>query len=260
MIELKWGQALISSIEHCEPVVNSFHDIAKEVRLGTVASTLNAFKRALLAQQSEGETHISDKGKTELLRIYDRLVTAVPDLKLDAVRNQREALIIEALLRSIPLQCLAIDKLYEAGHKQLDSYFNASPEDLVKVSNLSHDQASKVIGVFQEYQTHHKGCLLAATAPRAEYKNLKNALGELLRDDKSYERATQSWTQEALAAQKVFRAARNKAAWRMLVSVVRLGDLAYAADLQRQSHKHKLESVYAYLVSAAKAEKARRKE
>jgi hypothetical protein len=98
MLELRYGDAQPSWIESTQPALRSLRAMAQQMDLVDLCQALDEFCVAVDAAVA-GRARIDDGGKAELLRRYQQLIELIPQaFELDAERDRREPIIVEALL------------------------------------------------------------------------------------------------------------------------------------------------------------------
>jgi uncharacterized protein YjbI with pentapeptide repeats len=161
-----------------------------------------------------------DQDKTELLKRYQRLIELIPQaFELDAERDRREPIIVEALLLQIDgVERPTMDKLFAVGLNRLDALTNANAHDIVAVSGIRlrsrGDRAQ-----FQATRTH-EGCGVRRD-PAAELRELADLVRSLTTQNDDFSRAASAWDDDARARKRELRKQREQTFQRIKVSLAR---------------------------------------
>lgn len=253
MIEVKWGEATPSWAGRCEPVVRSLRRFADKVGYAELSLRLKNYGAQLAAARRAGGAMIAGDPAKALTAAFDALAELTPAVfELDKERDRREPIIVESLLRQVPVRRVALDKLHAAGLHKLKAFFSAKASDMASLADVSVDTAQQIVACFAEYRERSDASLSAADV-NAEHRRLKSLVADLRREQQAYERAARQWSAEALANKRHYRQTREQALLRIHVSLARLGQLDELRAIERQSYPSKLDSLQQYLARSAAA-------
>src|SRR5262249_24337105 len=117
MLEVKWGEARAEWLGLCEATLRSLRKMAETMQLADLCEALDGFQKALVEVGQRCQSPVAGADKATLLAAYGPLLKSMPHVfELDAERNRREPIIVEALLRQVPdVEKVTIDRLYSAG-------------------------------------------------------------------------------------------------------------------------------------------------
>ncbi|HEU0030270.1 MAG TPA: hypothetical protein VFQ53_06555 [Kofleriaceae bacterium] len=247
MLELQYGDALPSWMELTKPALKSLRAMAAQMELADLCTALDEFCAAVDVAIVE-KNAITEGGKTELLRRYERLIELIPQaFALDSERDRREPIIIEALLFQIDgVERPIIDKLFGVGLNRLDALIRANVDDMVAVSGIRREIAEAIVEQFRTYRSDAKSIVSAPDA-MAERRQLHDLLITLSLQNDDYNRVATGWTDEARAAKRNLRKQREQTFQRIKVALARLGEKDQVAKLERMPFQERIATIDRYL-------------
>lgn len=250
MLELRYGDAQPGWIESTQPALRSLRAMAGQLELADLCQALDEFCVTVDAAVS-GRARIDDDGKAELLRRYQRLIEMIPQaFELDAERDRREPIIVEALLCQIHgVEKRTIEKLFAVGLHRLDALMRATAEEIAVVAGLRLELAAAIVEQFQTYRTGATSAL-AAPDPLSERRALGDLLIMMSVQNDEYNHASTQWTDDARARKQEARKQREQAFQRIKVALARLGERDLLARLDRLPFNDRIAAVDRYLSAA----------
>jgi hypothetical protein len=253
MLELRYGDAQPAWIESTQPALRSLRAMAGQMELADLCQALDAFCIAVNAAV-EGRARIDDDAKADLLRRYQRLIELIPQaFELDAERDRREPIIVEALLYQIPgVEKRTIEKLFAVGLSRLDALMRASSEELAVVAGLRAEIADAIVEQLRSYRSAAASAL-AAPDPLSERKHLGDLLIMMSVQNDDYNHAATMWTDEAKARKHEARKQREQVFQRVKVSLARLGERDLLARLDKLPFHERIATLDRYLSAAMPA-------
>jgi hypothetical protein len=201
-----------------------------------------------------GRARISDDGKAELLHRYQRLIELIPQaFELDAERDRREPIIVEALLYQIEgVERRTVEKLFAVGLSRLDALMRATAEEIAVVAGLRQDLADAIVEQFRAYRTGASSALAAAD-PLAERRQLGDLLIMLCVQNDDHAHNAGKWTDEARARKREARKQRDLVYQRIKVALARLGERDQLARLEKLTFDERIATLDRYLSAAIPA-------
>ena len=192
-----------SWIESTQPALRSLRAMAAQMELTDLCSALDEFCVGVDAAVG-GRARIDDDGKAELLRRYQRLIELIPQaFELDAERDRREPIIVEALLYQIDgVEKRTIEKLFAVGPRRLDALMQRDRRrdrrgrrDLRTSSPRRSSSSSGPTAV---------GASVGAAAPDplAERRQLGDLLIMMSVQNDEFNHASTKWTDDARARKR----------------------------------------------------------
>jgi hypothetical protein len=253
MLELRYGEAQPSWIESTQPALRSLRGMAAQMELTELCQALDLFCVAVDGAVS-GRARISDDGKAELLRRYQRLIELIPQaFELDAERDRREPIIVEALLYQIAgVEKRTIEKLFAVGLNRLDALLRATAEEIAIVAGLRQDLADAIVEQFRGYRTTASAGL-SAPDPLAERRQLGDLLIMLSVQNDEHNHHASKWSDEARARKREARKQREQVYQRIKVALARLGERDLLARLDKQTFDERIAALDRYLSAATPA-------
>jgi hypothetical protein len=250
MLELRYGDAQPSWIESTQPALRSLRAMAAQMELADLCQALDDFCAGVDAAVS-GRARIDDAGKAELLRRYQRLIELIPQaFELDAERDRREPIIVEALLYQVPgVEKRTIERLFAVGLSRLDGLVHATAEELAVVAGLRGELAEAIVHQFQAYRSGASSALAAAD-PLAERRALGDLLIMMSVQNDEYNHAASLWTDEARARKSDARKHREQVFQRIKVALARLGERDLLARLDKLPFNDRITALDRYLSAA----------
>jgi chemotaxis protein histidine kinase CheA len=253
MLELRYGDAAPAWIESTQPALRSLRAMASAMEISDLVSALDEFCVAVDAAVT-GRARIEDAGKTELLRKYQRLIELIPQaFELDAERDRREPIIVEALLYQIPgVERRTVEKLFSVGLHRLDALMRASADEIEVVAGVRQDLAEAIV---DQFRTYKKGAssALAAPDPLAERRQLGDLLIMLSVANDEFVHASSKWTEDARVRKQEARKQREQTFQRIKVALARLGERDQLARLEKLPYEERISTLDRYLSAAVPA-------
>jgi hypothetical protein len=224
--------------------------MAAQMELTDLCHALDEFCVGVDAAVS-GRARIDDDAKAELLRRYQRLIELIPQaFELDAERDRREPIIVEALLYQIPgVERRTIEKLFAVGLNRLDALLRASSDEIAVVAGLREDLAEAIVEQFRAYRTAASAAL-SAPDPLAERRQLGDLLIMLSVQNDDYSHQATRWTDDARARKHEARKQREQVFQRIKIALARLGERELLARLEKLPFDERIAAVDRYLSAA----------
>jgi hypothetical protein len=250
MLELRYGDAQPSWIESTQPALRSLRAMAEQMDLVDLCEALDDFCVSVNAAVT-GRARIDEDAKAELLRRYQRLIELIPQaFELDAERDRREPIIVEALLYQVPgVEKRTIEKLFAVGLSRLDALMRATTEELAVVAGVRSDLADAIVEQCRVYRTGASSAL-AAPDPLAERRQLGDLLIMMSVKNDEYNHAGTMWTDEARARKQDARKQREQVFQRIKLALARLGERDLLARLERLPFNERIAALDRYLSAA----------
>jgi hypothetical protein len=250
MLELRYGDAQPGWIESTQPALRSLRAMAHQMDLHDLVGALDEFCVAVDAAVT-GRARIDDDGKAELLRRYQRLIELIPQaFELDAERDRREPIIVEALLYQIPgVEKRTVEKLFAVGLHRLDPLIRASADEVAVVAGIRIELATAIVDQFRSYRTAASSAL-AAPDPLAERRALGDLLIMMSVQNDEYNHAASLWTDEARGRKQEARKQREQVFQRIKVALARLGERDLLARLDKLPFNDRIVALDRYLSAA----------
>jgi len=250
MLELRYGDAQPSWIESTQPALRSLRSMAAQMELTDLCKALDEFCVAVDAAVN-GRARIGDDGKAELLRCYQQLIELIPQaFELDAERDRREPIIVEALLCQITgVEKRTIEKLFAVGLNRLDALMNASADEVEVVAGLRRDVAEAIVEKFRTYRSGASAAL-SAPDPLAERRGLGDLLIMLSVQNDEYTHASTQWSDDARARKHEARKLREQTFQRIKVALARLGEREQLTRLEKLPFDERIATLDRYLSAA----------
>jgi len=250
MLELRYGDAQPGWIESTQPALRSLRAMAGQMDLVDLCQALDEFCVAVDASVA-GRARVDDAGKAELLRRYQRLIELIPQaFELDAERDRREPIIVEALLYQIAgVEKRTIEKLFAVGLHRLDALMQATGEELAVVAGLRPELAAAIVEQFHAYRTAASSAL-AAPDPVAERRHLGDLLIMMSVANDEYNHAATMWTDDARARKAEARKQREQVFQRVKVALARLGERDLLGRLDKLPFNDRIGALDRYLSAA----------
>lgn len=249
MLELRFGDADPAWLESTKPALRSLRAMAEQMELAELCKALDTFCVAVDAAVAN-RARISDEDKTLLLERYQTLSELIPAaFELDAERDRREPIIVEALLYQIDgVEKPIIDRLFAVGLNRLDALLRVNHDDLVMMAGLRPEVAAAIVDQFRTYRATADAAV-STRDPLAERRSLGDLviMLSILQDD--FLRASDDWSAEARARKRSLRKEREQTFQRIRVSLVRLGDREQLAKLERLPFNERIAALERYVAN-----------
>src|SRR5262249_26096573 len=154
---------------------------------------LDEFCSAVDQTVGRGAT-IGDAEKLTLVGKYNRLIELIPQaFELDAERDRREPIIVEALLYQVEgVERRTIEKLFGVGLARLDALLKASAEEMAVVAGIRQEIAEAIASKLRAYREPGTSAV-SATDPAAERKQIADLLIMLSVQNDEYAHAANQW-------------------------------------------------------------------
>jgi len=221
--------------------------MAVQIDLAELCTALDEFS-ATIDKAVASRARISDDDKGELLRRYQRLIELIPQaFELDAERDRREPIIVEALLlQTEGVERPTIDKLFAVGLNRLDALTNANAQEVVVVSGIRPPVAEAIVEQFKAYRrrTH---AAISVRDPAAELGELAELVKSLGDQNEDFSRAAQAWSDDARARKRELRRQREQTFQRIKVTLARLGAREQLSTLERLPFQERVEKLAIYV-------------
>jgi len=247
MLELRFGDADPSWLAGTKPALSSLRAMAAQIDLKDLVTALDEFA-TMIDMSVANRARIADADKAELLRRYQRLIELIPQaFELDAERDRREPIIVEALLlQTEGVERPTMDKLFAVGLNRLDALFNANAEEIVVVSGIRQQLAEAIVQQFQAYRARSKAAV-SVRDPAAELRELADLLKSLRTQNEDFSRAANAWSDDARARKRELRKEREQTFLRIKVSLARLGAREQLTKLERMPFQERIATLGTYL-------------
>lgn len=249
MLELRFGDADPAWLESTKPALRSLRAMAEQMELTDLCGALDIFCKSVDAAVSN-RARIGEEAKAELLTRYQTLSDLIPQaFELDAERDRREPIIVEALLYQIDgVEKPVIDRLFAVGLNRLDALMRANLEDLVAMSGVRREVAEAIVEQFRTYRATADAAV-STRDPAAERRSLGDLviMLSILQDD--FLRAADDWTEDARLRKRSLRKEREQTFQRIRVSLVRLGDRDQLTKLERLPFTERISALERYVAN-----------
>jgi hypothetical protein len=232
MLELRYGEASGAWIELTRPALASLRAMAAQIELVDLCKALDEFCAGVDATLASGG--VSEVAKTDLLGRYQRLIDQIPQaFELDAERDRREPVIVEALLYQIEgVEKPTIDKLFAVGLNRLEPLLKANADEIAVVANVRVELAAAIVARMAEYRSA-SASTIAARDQAAERRALHDLLVALSVYNDDFNRAAEAWTDAANARKREARKRRDQVFQQIRVALARLGEREQLARLEK---------------------------
>ena len=246
MLELRFGEANPRWIEMTKPALKSLRTMAKEMDLVDLTTSLDEFCAAV--DSAVASRMIDDAGKAALLQKYQRLIELIPQaFELDAERDRREPVIVEALLSQIDgVERPIIDKLFAVGLGRLEALVNSNAGDVAAVCGLRIELATKIVEHFKAYRASAPSTVAAPDA-QGEKRKLHDLLIALSLENDNFNKASSEWGDEANQKKKMSRKLRDQTFQEIKVALARLGERALIARLEKMAFSDRIAAIDSWL-------------
>ena len=249
MLELRYGEADPKWIEMTKPALRSLRAMAGQMELTDLCEALDAFV-ATVDRAVANRAKVTDEDKAELLERYNRLVELIPQaFELDAERDRREPIIVEALLRLVPgVEQPTIDKLFSVGLARLDALMNANAAEVAVVTGLRPELANAIVEQFRSYRTSAT-TTVAAPDPQVELRLLGDLLIMLSIQNDDFVKASSEWGADAQQRKRELRKQRDQTFQQIKVALARLGERDELQRLEKLPFQDRVTMLDRYLSS-----------
>ncbi len=253
MLELRFGQADMAWLDSTRPALSSLRAMAAQMELRDLCEALDAFCTSVERSITTGESSLAEHAKDDLLQRYQRLIELIPQaFELDAERDRREPVIVEALLFQVEgVERHVVDKLFAVGLSRLDALLHANTSDLVSVTGLRPALAAAIVHRFRSYRDETKASV-SARDPAAELRELSALLVTLAAQSDDFDRAAAAWSDEAVAMKRAVRKQREQTFQQIKVVLARLGARDQLTRLEKLPFRDRIGSLERYLQAESK--------
>jgi hypothetical protein len=247
MLELRYGDADPKWIEMTKPALRSLRAMAAQMELVDLCGALDAFCAAVDAAVAN-RARITDEDKAELQRRYARLIELIPQaFELDAERDRREPIIVEALLSLVPgVEHPTIEKLLAVGLGRLDALMSANALEVAAVTGLRPELATAIVEQFRSYRATATAAV-SAPDPAAEHRRLGELLIMLSLQNDDFTRASSEWSDEAQQRKRQLRKQREQTFQQIKVTLARLGEREQLQRLEKLPFRDRIATIDQYL-------------
>jgi hypothetical protein len=252
MIDVKWGEATRDWIDICVPAVVSLRRAAERLDLKELAVALDGFGVALREVGATGGRTIDGIPRDNLLDAYGALAEALPQaFSLDRDKSEREAVIVQALLLSVPdVRKVTIDKLHAAGLTSLQVLFDAKASEIAVVAGIPDALALRIVERVEAYRDELRQSN-PGDARAAEREKLAALTKQLKDQHDGYEEASKGWSGEAKAKKRDLFRAREETWLAVSLLLARFGEVERLQGIEKVPFAQRIAQLTDYLDSAA---------
>jgi len=249
MLELRYGEADPKWIELTKPALRSLRAMAGQMELHDLCAALDAFCAAVDTAVAN-RARVTDEDKAELQERYARLIELIPQaFELDAERDRREPIIIEALLYQVPgVEQPTIAKLFAVGLGRLDALMNASAAEIAAVTGLRGELASAIAEKFRSYRASATTAV-SAPDPAVELRHLGDLLIMLSIQNDDFTKASTEWSDDAQQRKRLLRKQREQTFQQIKVTLARLGERDQLQRLEKLPFQDRIATLDRFLSS-----------
>jgi hypothetical protein len=247
MLELRYGDADGAWLESTRPALQSLRQMAGQLDLADLCEALDDFCVGVESSVAN-KARLGDDEKQDLLRRYQKLIELIPAaFELNAERDRREPIIIEALLNQVHgVERRTIDRLFAVGLNRLDSFVNGNADEIAVVSGIQPELASAIVAQFTSYRVGAQAAV-AARDHVAERRHLHDLLITMSLQNDDFVHASSRWSADAVAKKREARRMREQTFQRIRVALARLGEKDQLARLEPLSFKERIAMLDRYL-------------
>jgi hypothetical protein len=247
MLELRYGDANPAWIEATRPALNSLRAMAEQMELTSLCEALDEFCTGV-ERNTANRASLDDAQKTDLLRRYQKLIDLIPKaFELDAERDRREPIIVEALLRQVEgVERLTMNKLFSVGLNRLESLIKASADEIAVVAGIRTEVAQRIVDQFQRYKGTGRATV-SAPDPQNEKRELANLLITLSLRNDEFNLMSASWSAEATSRKRELRKQREQTFQQIKVALARLGERDLLATLDKLPYDERIAALDKFL-------------
>ncbi len=249
MIELQWGDPPIDWIGICRPSIAMLRKASEQVKIVGLCAALDELAEQLSLIQGSGARVVAGDDKLRIQSSYATLMEILPQtFALSETRNQREAIIVNALLQQVPdVGKVTIDKLYAAGIGTLEVLFVAKAEEVAAAAGIERRLAERIVQRFRWYRSE-----LDAITPdekrSPERTRLAKLLGDLTELQLEFQEVSTALPDDATTRRKrELRNGRGALMSEIQVVLARMGAVALVRELERLPFEKKIEAIDRHL-------------
>jgi hypothetical protein len=246
MLDLKAGEAQQNAIQVCAPAVKSLRRSAESMELTDLCAALDEFG-AVLDDAVRGEERIlRGEIRLRLLTAYNGLTEVMPDaFSLEGGRSPEDAVVNLLLLQVAGVNRTVLGKLAAAGLTTLAALFGSDAASIAATSGISRELALRIVKKAEGYR---RDLQQSANVPGFSERQLLEALAPQLRKiHNEYEKASEGWSDDALARKRHLRQSRTEIFVRVQVLMARLGEVERVQAMEKVSFERRLERIERYL-------------
>lgn len=246
MLDLKAGEAQQSAIQVCAPAVKSLRRSAESMELNDLCTALDEFG-AVLADAAAGDDRIlRGEIRLRLLTAYNGLSEVMPDaFSLEGGRSPEDTVVNLLLLQVAGVNRMVLGKLAAAGLTTLAALFGSDALAIAATSGISRELALRIVKKVEGYR---RDLHQAANVPGFSERQVLEALyPQLKKIHTEYEKASEGWSDEALARKRHLRQSRTEIFVRVQVLMARLGEVERVQAMEKVSFEKRLERIERYL-------------
>ncbi len=249
MLELRYGGDDPKWIEMTKPALRSLRAMAGQMELDDLCEALDAFCTAVDTSIAD-RARLTEDDRAELQQRYARLIELIPQaFELDAERDRREPIIVEALLRQVPgVEQRTIEKLFAVGLSRLDALMNANAGEVAAVTGLVPELATAIVEQFRSYRATATATV-SAPEPAVELRRIGELLIMLSLQNDDFTRASSEWTDEAQQRKRQLRKQRDQTFQQIKVALARLGARDQLQRLEKLPFQDRIAMLDRYLSS-----------
>lgn len=251
ILELKRGTATKEWLEICHPVLQSIRRSAEGMGLNHAVQQIIAVEAVLSEAQTGERRLLSGEMRDLLLSSFEKLTRVMPQAFAIKDEQQRESIIIHALLTQIPkLGPVTIQKLYRAGLTSIDSLSLATKEDLAAATGIPVATGERICERFRSYLAEPESGLRPPDAA-SQRRRLSQMLAELRNLNERFQIASKNErSNRAFAAEKrEFRQQRQHCWLGMNVLLAEMGEVNLLIKLKKLSFDRRLQRLQQFISS-----------
>jgi hypothetical protein len=247
MLELRYGEADPKWIEMTKPALRSLRAMAGQLELPELCDALDAFCATVDAAVAS-RARLTDEDKAELQQRYARLIELIPQaFELDAERDRREPIIVEALLYQVPgVEQPTIEKLFAVGLGRLDALMSANAGEVAAVTGLRGELAAAIVEQFRSYRAT-ASTAVSAPDPAVELRHLADLLLMMSIQNDDFTRASSEWSDDAQQRKRQLRKLREQTFQQIKVTLARLGAREQLQLLEKLPFQDRIATLDRYL-------------
>ena len=246
MLDLKAGEAQQNAIQVCAPAVKSLRRSAESMELTDLCAALDEFG-AVLDDAVRGEERIlRGEIRLRLLTAYNGLSEVMPDaFSLEGGRSPEDTVVNLLLLQVAGVNRTVLGKLAAAGLTTLAALFGSDAASIAATSGISQELALRIV---KKAESYRRDLHQSANVPGFSERQLLEALAPQLRKiHNEYEKASEGWSDDALARKRHLRQSRTEIFVRVQVLMARLGEVERVQAMEKVSFERRLERIERYL-------------
>ena len=246
MLDLKAGEAQQNAIQVCAPAVKSLRRSAESMELTELCAALDEFGSVLEDAVRGEERILRGEIRLRLLTAYNGLSEVMPDaFSLEGGRSPEDTVVNLLLLQVAGVNRTVLGKLAAAGLTTLAALFGSDAASIAATSGISRELALRIVKKAEGYR---RDLHQSANVPGHSERQLLEALAPQLRKiHTEYEKASEGWSDDALARKRHLRQSRTEIFVRVQVLMARLGEVERVQAMEKVSFERRLERIERYL-------------